>query len=91
MALRTDFGFPVVDLGVTLTDGSYHAVDSSEFAFRAAGRLAMHEGLPKCEPVLLEPIHSVEISVPNAFTSKVQRLISGRRGASGQPPALTAC
>ncbi|MFM7876732.1 MAG: elongation factor G, partial [Microcystis panniformis] len=54
-------GFPVVDIDVTLTDGSYHSVDSSEQAFKQAARLAMTEGLPKCHPVLLEPILSVTV------------------------------
>ncbi len=73
-------GFPVVDLSVTLTDGQHHAVDSSEMAFKQAGRLAMSEGLPQCKPVLLEPISKVTISLPSEFTSKAQRVISGRRG-----------
>ena len=73
-------GFPVVDLSVTLLDGKYHAVDSSEMAFKTAGRLAMAEGLPNCGSVLLEPIFQVKISVPNSFTAGVQRLVTGRRG-----------
>ena len=73
-------GFPVVDIAVALIDGGYHAVDSSEMSFKQAARLAMTEGMVKCDPVLLEPINQVRISVPNAFTSRVQRLISGRRG-----------
>lgn len=73
-------GFPVVDVAVTLTNGSYHTVDSSEQAFKQAARIAMQEGLLKCEPTLLEPILSVTISVPTDFTSKVLRLVSGRRG-----------
>ncbi|MBV9522094.1 MAG: elongation factor G [Alphaproteobacteria bacterium] len=73
-------GFPVVDVTVNLSTGQFHAVDSSDQAFKTVGRMAMSEVMPKCEPVLLEPIHAVEISVPNAFTSKVQRLVSGRRG-----------
>jgi elongation factor G len=73
-------GFPVVDVTVNLVTGQFHTVDSSDQAFKTAGRMAMSEAMPKCDPVLLEPIHHVEISVPNAFTSKVQRLISGRRG-----------
>jgi elongation factor G len=73
-------GFPVVDVSVTLTNGSYHAVDSSEQAFKQAARIAMQEGMMKCQPSLLEPILSVTISVPNTFTSNVLRLISGRRG-----------
>lgn len=73
-------GFPVVDVAVTLTNGSYHSVDSSEQAFKQAARLAMQEGLPKCEPLLLEPILAIAISVPSEFTSKVLRMINGRRG-----------
>ncbi|MGH7090191.1 MAG: elongation factor G, partial [Stellaceae bacterium] len=73
-------GFPVVDVSVNLVTGQFHAVDSSDQAFKTAARKGMQEALPKCDPVLLEPIHYVEISVPNAFTSRVQRIISGRRG-----------
>ncbi|HJU18117.1 MAG TPA: elongation factor G [Stellaceae bacterium] len=73
-------GFPVVDAAVNLLTGQFHTVDSSDQAFKTAGRQAVQEALPKCEPVLLEPIDSVEISVPNAFTARVQRLIAGRRG-----------
>lgn len=73
-------GFPVVDVAVTLTNGSYHSVDSSEQAFKQAARIAMQEGMAKCEPVLLEPIVQAIISVPSDFTSKVLRLASGRRG-----------
>lgn len=73
-------GFPVVDVQVTLTDGKHHAVDSSEQAFKTAGRMAMAEALPKCNPVLLEPICEVRISIPNEFTPNVQRLVTGRRG-----------
>ena len=73
-------GFPVVDIKVTLTSGSYHTVDSSDMAFKTAARIAMTDGMPKCDPVLLEPILAVEIAVPNEYTSKAQRIISGRRG-----------
>ncbi|MDX2157123.1 MAG: elongation factor G [Hyphomicrobiaceae bacterium] len=73
-------GFPVVDVAGTLTDGSYHTVDSSDMAFRQAGRLAMAEGLPKCAPVLLEPVMHVSIAVPNEATSRVNAMISQRRG-----------
>jgi elongation factor G len=73
-------GFPVVDFAVALTSGSFHAVDSSDMAFKTAARIAMTEGMPKCEPVLLEPIISVEVAVPADYTSKAQRVISGRRG-----------
>ncbi|MDH3593515.1 MAG: elongation factor G [Rhodospirillales bacterium] len=73
-------GFPVVDVSVTLFDGQYHSVDSSDMAFKTAGRLAMQEGLPNCQPVLLEPIYEVTISVPTDFTNKIHSLVSGRRG-----------
>src|ERR1700688_3075096 len=73
-------GFPVVDLTVALIDGSYHTVDSSDMAFRAAGRIGVVEGLPQCQPVLLEPIHLVEIVCPNEATAKINALMSGRRG-----------
>ncbi len=73
-------GFPVVDVSVTLTDGQYHSVDSSDQAFKTAGSLAMREGMPKAKPVLLEPIYDVRISAPSHFTSNIQGLISGRRG-----------
>jgi elongation factor G len=77
---RGPLGFPVVDVHATLFDGQYHDVDSSDQAFKVAGALAMREAMPKCDPVLLEPICKVSIAVPNEFTSKVQRLISSRRG-----------
>jgi elongation factor G len=73
-------GFPVVDVAVTLLDGSYHSVDSSDMAFRQAGRLAMSEGLPMCQPVLLEPVMAVKIAAPADATAKVNAIISQRRG-----------
>ncbi|KAB8318758.1 elongation factor G [Tolypothrix campylonemoides VB511288] len=73
-------GFPVVDVAVTLTNGSYHTVDSSEQAFKQAARLAMQTGIPKCEPTLLEPIIRVQVSTPSEFTAKVLQLVTGRRG-----------
>jgi elongation factor G len=73
-------GFPVVDLHVALIDGSYHTVDSSDMAFRTAGRIGIVEGLPQCQPVLLEPIHLVEIVCPTDATAKINALMSGRRG-----------
>ena len=74
------FGHPVVDIEVVLVDGTFHAVDSSDMAFRTATRIAMQEGLAKADPVLLEPIDHVTISVPNDYTSNVQRLLTNRRG-----------
>ncbi|MBL8631206.1 MAG: elongation factor G [Rhodospirillaceae bacterium] len=76
---RGPLGFTVVDVAINLFDGQYHSVDSSDQAFRTAGRIAMTEGLPECEPVLLEPIDEVAVSVPNEFTSKVQRALTQHR------------
>ena len=73
-------GFPVVDLSVALIDGSYHTVNSSDQAFRTAGRIGIVEGLPQCQPVLLEPIHHVEIVCPSEATAKMNAILSGRRG-----------
>ncbi len=73
-------GFPVVDVAVDLKDGSYHTVDSSDMAFRQAGRIAMQEGLPKCGPVLLEPVMAVEIVVPSDATAQINGIIAQRRG-----------
>ncbi|MHA1113797.1 MAG: elongation factor G, partial [Alphaproteobacteria bacterium] len=77
---RGPLGYPVVDLAVTLSDGSFHTVDSSDMAFKTAARVGMTEGMPKCDPVLLEPVLKIAISVPNAYTASAQRLISGHRG-----------
>ncbi|MET3840781.1 elongation factor G [Bradyrhizobium sp. OAE829] len=77
---RGPLGFPVIDLHVTLTDGSYHSVDSSDLAFRTAARLGMSEALPQCQPVLLEPIHMVEIVCPTEATAKINAILSARRG-----------
>jgi elongation factor G len=77
---RGPLGFPVIDLQVTLTDGSYHSVDSSDLAFRTAARVGVSEGLPHCQPVLLEPIHTVEIVCPTDATAKINAILSARRG-----------
>ena len=73
-------GFPVVDVAVTLVDGSYHSVDSSEIAFRMAGRTAMADALARCAPLLLEPMCHVSITAPSSATSKVTSAVSSRRG-----------
>jgi elongation factor G len=78
--LRGPLGFPVIDVQVTLTDGSYHSVDSSDLAFRTAARIGVSEGLPQCQPVLLEPIYVVEIVCPTDATAKINAILSGRRG-----------
>jgi len=77
---RGPLGFPVVDVAVALTDGSYHSVDSSDAAFQTAARIAMTEGMPNCAPVLLESIMHVKVHVPSEATAKVNALVSGRRG-----------
>lgn len=77
---RGPLGFPVVDVKVTLTDGGFHSVDSSDMAFKIAARMALSEAMPKCDPVLLEPIHEVTIAVPTEATSRVHGILSSRRG-----------
>src|SRR5215813_7092776 len=77
---RGPLGFPVIDVQVTLTDGSFHSVDSSDLAFRTAARIGLSEGLPNCQPVLLEPIRVVEIVCPNDATAKINAILSSRRG-----------
>src|SRR6476620_7684766 len=77
---RGPLGFPVIDVHVTLVDGSYRSVDSSDLAFRTAARIGMSEALPQCQPVLLEPIHLVEIVCPTDATAKINAFLSGRRG-----------
>lgn len=78
--VKGPLGFPVVDVSVVLTDGSYHSVDSSDMAFKTAGRLAMSEAMPDCQPVLLEPVMEVHVYVPSEYTPKVNALVSTRRG-----------
>jgi len=78
--LRGPLGFPVIDVQVTLIDGSYHSVDSSDLAFRTAARIGVSEALPQCQPVLLEPIYVVDIVCPTDATAKINAILSGRRG-----------
>lgn len=73
-------GFPVVDVAVTLVDGSFHSVDSSELAFRLAGRLAMADALAAASPYLLEPFVHLEIAAPGSATSRVTSALASRRG-----------
>jgi elongation factor G len=73
-------GFPVVDVAVTLIDGSYHSVDSSELAFRTAGRIGMAEALSTASPHLLEPVFKVTVTTPGYATSRVTSAIASRRG-----------
>ncbi len=78
--LKGPIGFPVVDASVTLIDGSFHAVDSSEHSFQMAGRLGMSEALVECSPVLLEPIEKLSIYTPNSGTAKVNSAVSSHNG-----------
>ncbi len=73
-------GFPVVDVAVNLIDGSYHSVDSSELAFRLAGRLAMTEALAAAAPHLLEPVHRMTVVCPSSATSRITSAVASRRG-----------
>jgi elongation factor G len=73
-------GFQVVDVAVTLVDGSYHTVDSSELAFRLAGRIAMQEALSAAQPHLLEPMHKLSVVCPSSSTSRITSAVAGRRG-----------
>ena len=73
-------GFEVVDCAVTLVDGSYHSVDSSELAFRLAGRVAMQEALAAAHPHLLEPMHKLTVVCPSSATSRITSAVAGRRG-----------
>ncbi len=73
-------GYPVVDVRVTLTDGSYHEVDSSEMAFKIAGSMAFKEGARRSKPVLLEPVFDVEVVTPEEYMGDVIGDLSGRRG-----------
>jgi len=78
--VRGPLGFQVVDVAVTLIDGSYHSVDSSELAFRLAGRIAMTEALAAASPHLLEPMHKVTVVCPSSATSRVSSAVASRRG-----------
>jgi len=73
-------GYPMVDVKATLYDGSYHNVDSSEQAFKMAAAIAFKAAIKNAGPVLLEPIHNVEVKVPEEFMGDVMGDLSGRRG-----------
>jgi elongation factor G len=73
-------GYPVVDVKVTLYDGSYHDVDSSELAFKMAGALATREGVKKANPVLLEPVMKVEVTTPEEYLGDVIGDLNSKRG-----------
>jgi elongation factor G len=81
-------GFPVTDVHVTLFDGAYHDVDSSEQSFRTAAGIGVREALPKCQPAVLEPVSRVTVTVPTAYTSTVIQQLTGKRGQIlGMSPA----
>ncbi|MDR2036018.1 MAG: elongation factor G [Coriobacteriales bacterium] len=80
LASGTLAGYPIVDIGVELVDGSYHEVDSSEAAFKIAGSMAVKEALRRSTPVLLEPVMSVEVETPENFMGDVMGNLSSRRG-----------
>jgi elongation factor G len=83
-------GYPVQDIKVTLVDGSYHEVDSSEAAFKIAGSMAIKEALRRSDPILLEPIESVEVEMPEQYLGDVMGNLSGRRGKiEGMEPRST--
>ena len=73
-------GFPMIDVKVSMIDGSYHDVDSSEMAFKIAGSMAFKDGVKKCKPVLLEPMMKVEVEVPEDFLGSIIGDLSSRRG-----------
>lgn len=73
-------GYPVTDLHVTLFDGQYHDVDSSEQSFKTAAGMGVRDALPKCNPVVLEPIAHVQVIVPTGYTSTVIQQVTGKRG-----------
>ena len=73
-------GFPLVDIKATIFDGSYHDVDSSEMAFKIAGSMALKAAKDKCNPVLLEPIMKVEVTVPEEYMGDVMGMLNSRRG-----------
>ena len=76
-------GYPLVDIKVSLYDGSFHDVDSSEIAFKVAGSMAFKEGALKADPVLLEPVMSLEIVTPEEYMGDVVGDLSRRRGVVG--------
>ncbi|MGH9225950.1 MAG: elongation factor G [Acidimicrobiales bacterium] len=80
MSVGGVFGYPVVDLRVTLYDGKFHAVDSSELSFKMAGSLALKEAMGKAQPVMLEPVSQLEVTVPSQFQGDVMGDLNSRRG-----------
>ncbi|HUH49866.1 MAG TPA: elongation factor G [Mycoplana sp.] len=73
-------GFGVIDVGVTLTDGQHHTVDSSEYAFRTAGKMGVRQALSQASPVLMQPILRVEIHIPSIYTGSLVQIVSALKG-----------
>jgi len=73
-------GYPMTDVRVTLYDGSFHEVDSSDFAFKIAGSMAFQEGAKKADPVLLEPIMKIEVIIPERFLGDIIGDLNSKRG-----------
>jgi elongation factor G len=73
-------GFPVIDVGVVLTDGQHHAVDSSDFAFRTAARMGVRQALSEAAPALMQPIFRVEIHLPSIYSGNLVQTVSGLKG-----------
>lgn len=96
MAEGTMVGYPVTDIKVTLCDGSYHAVDSSEMAFKLAAIMAFRKGVELAKPILLEPVVEIKVRVPEVFMGDVIADLNGKRGkvlgmdASGKNPSIRA-
>ena len=74
-------GYPLVNVKISLYDGSFHDVDSSEVAFKVAGSMALKEGAQKADPVILEPIMSIEVVTPEEYMGDIVGDLSRRRGA----------
>ena len=77
---RGPLGFPVIDVGVTLTDGQHHSVDSSDFAFRAAGRMGVKQALEQATSVLMQPIYRIEVHIPSIYSGALVPIVSSFRG-----------
>ena len=81
-------GFPLIDFKATLYDGSFHPVDSNELSFKIAASMALKDGVLQAKPVLLEPIMTVEVQIPEQYMGEVNRDLNGRRGrVLGHGPA----
>lgn len=78
---RGVLGFPVIDVGVVLTDGQHHAVDSSDFAFRTAAKMGVRQALSEASPALMQPIYRVDIHLPSIYSGNLVQTVSGLKGS----------